>query len=318
MRGVVIGGIGGGGDAGLSLIIKEALNLKVDYVLSFLNCPSKRLPSIGERAYKGLWRVTVDDHPRLFEGKIRYVDPEIEKAYAVCTRESWPPIEKGLRWLMGREPFDLSFHADLGGDALIMGYEENLGSYKTDTLGKAALSWLAKEYGVKTILGVGNAGAEAWSLEELGATLEYLAENDAYLGFLEVSKENLMKARLLNALGKSGMLPLFIKAVEGARVISEDLYYLKPPIRVEPWYRYVLFFDVERLCELSPLCVEAMRRWHEGIRKWKRPPRPKELQKLFEHYARLKEGSEDEVRKRILEVIESRRFRAPRHANNSS
>ena len=51
-------------------------------------------------------------------------------------------------------------HADLGGDGVVSGYEESLGSYKADTVAMALLAQAARQMNVKSILAGGCVGCE--------------------------------------------------------------------------------------------------------------------------------------------------------------
>ncbi|UXD22238.1 hypothetical protein IPA_02805 [Ignicoccus pacificus DSM 13166] len=297
---VIIGGIGGGGDIGLALVLKDYLNLIPASVLSFLNCPSKKLPVPGKKAYKGLWIPSVE-HPRLFEAKLNVMEPNLS-VFAICTREHWNVVKRGLDYFMKLFDPKITLHTDLGGDAIVLGYESNFGSYKTDALGRAALHYLSTEYGVRVYLAVGNVGAEAWKLHELVAILKYLKEEGVFVGSILPSKESLVKAKLLASLGCSGMLPLYLNAVEGKKVVEERLCYLKPPIKIKPWYKYSLIFDLKELCELSPLCMKARREWIGGLKGWKSLEPPAKLKELLKYYEDM---GETDIENEILKIIES-------------
>ena len=61
-------------------------------------------------------------------------------------------------------------------------------------------------------------------------------------------------------------------SVKGLREVTLRRAYLACTYTIMPWYRYVVFIDTVRHCELSPLCKNA----RKGLRHWDPPPSPKD------------------------------------------
>jgi hypothetical protein len=102
-------------------------------------------------------------------------------------------------------------------------------------------------------------------------------------------------------MAESGMLPLYLQAVEGRREARIDMAYLHGAYRVEPWYKYMVFIDEAKHCSLSPICRAARGRGVEALRRWDRPKRPPRLEKI---YRRLRRAGEEALRRMITELLE--------------
>ncbi len=109
------------------------------------------------------------------------------------------------------------------------------------------------------------AGGGEIALLDLAAALSYLDEAGAILAAVEPSEESLWVARALLGLAESGMLPIYVQAVEGRRRARVDMAYLSSEYPAEPWYRYAIILDASRHCELSPLCTTALGRGVAGV-----------------------------------------------------
>ena len=62
---------------------------------------------------------------------------------------------EALDWLSENHDPELALHAEIGGDGLLTGFERNLGSYKTDTLARAALLMATESHGWGSYIAVG-------------------------------------------------------------------------------------------------------------------------------------------------------------------
>lgn len=310
---LVVGGLGGGGDVGLVAILVEDLGLqdRVSAVASFAKC------SPGDRGIPGR-RVTgalieVGPWPslgrRVFEDKLLRVAWWARRAYLICTRGPWSGVTEALEWIITEYSPDSVLHTDLGGDGLLLGYEGSLGSYKTDAVARAALAWASREHGTKSLIAVGGVGSEGGGGEldplDVAATLEYLDSKGAILAAMVPSRESLTVAKRLLGLAESGMLPLYIHAVEGKRKARIDAAYLHGEYEIKPWYKYTLILDATKHCTLSPLCRTAIGKGIQGISRWQRPEPPGELAKIQDRLKQaLQQRGEKAVEEAILSIIE--------------
>ena len=275
---VLVGGLGGGGDVGLAVVLAEDRGFKsrVSAVASFANCSSRHVPPGLRRVAGALYMVEegADLGRRVFEDKLPRVVPWARRVYIICAMDDWEAVVEGLEWLGSNHGVDCSLHADIGGDALMTGMEEGMGSYLVDAVARAALAYAAERLGWKSMIAVGAAGGEGGGgeipLEDLAATLKYLEDSGAILGALAPRRESLALAWTLLQRAESGMLPLYLQAASGARVARVNMAYLHGEYPVKPWYRYVLILDAQASCRASPLCTAAMGRGARGVAGWSR------------------------------------------------
>ncbi len=318
---LIVGGVGGGGDVGLAAILVEHYGLqgKVSAVVSFARCKTGKR-GVRRRVAGALVEVAASSGlgRRVFEDKLPMVAGWARRVYLVCTEDPWNGVEEAMDWVGAELAPGCSLHADIGGDALLLGYEEGLGSYRTDAVARAAIAYAARRHGIQAFLAVGAAGAEGGggeiALLDLAATLSYMDESGAILAAVQPSLESLWIARALLRLAESGMLPLYVQAVEGRKTARVDMAYLHGEYRIEPWYSYAIILDASRHCELSPLCKAALGRGVAGISRWskKRPDPPPRLSKIYRVLRRTaRQGGEDYLRWRITSVIEKHAARKP-------
>ena len=256
-------------------------------VTSFLNCSVGR-GRLGDLVVEGsLIRVPAGyfADKRVFEDKLPLVAPGLEgRVYGVCTRDPWESMVRGLRWLVGEYGPACMLHSDIGGDALLLGYEEGLGSYKTDTIARALLAEAAG-WGVRSLIAIGCLGCEGGGAELdvhwLAADLAYAAERGALVGVLDAPLPT-GEAEALLGLAESGMLPYLLAALEGRRRARISMAYLHGEYPVEPWHRLVFILDSGRHCSLSPLCAAARGRGVQALRGYaaRRPRPPSGLRRL--------------------------------------
>ncbi len=318
MAGVVVGGLGGGGDVGLASIIVEALGLgdRVAAVASFHRCWAGGSRGVGARVRGALVRITggVDLGRRVFEDKLQGIAGWAGEVYLVCLMEPWRSIAEAMEWLATRLEPDCILAADIGGDGLLLGYEKRLGTYIEDAVARAALAWASEQYGVESIVAVGGIGAEGGGgellLPDLYATVKYLEQKGIVLGGLAPGPRHTRVARRLLEMAESGMLPLYLAAVEGRRKTIIHRAYLRGEYVVKPWYRYVLFLDAENLCRHAPLCAAA-RRGEAALRKWRPPRPPHDYAKLYKEALRAaEEGRLEHLFTTLIERL-ARRHRLP-------
>ena len=81
------------------------------------------------------------------------------------------------------------------------------------------------------------------------------------MGAWTPSPEHATIAKRLLDHAESGMLPLYIAAVEGRREARVSMAYLHGTYEIKPWYKHIPILDAMTHCELSPLCKAA-----KGIR----------------------------------------------------
>jgi len=297
-RRVIVGGLGGGGDVGLASMIVEGFRLsnRVAAVVSFNRCLAGGPRGVGVRVKGALARVECgsDLGRRVFEDKLCRIADWAREAYLLCVEEPWKSILEGLEWAVERFSPDCIISADIGGDGVLLGYESMLGSYTTDAVARAALAWASREYSLRAIVAAGGIGAEGGGRElspaELYATISYLAEKGVVIGGWTPEPQHAATAHALLTMAESGMLPLYLAAVEGRSRVTVRQAYLSGVYEVKPWYKHVLFFDAARMCELSPLCAEASK-GKARLRKWRRPKPPQDYARLLKHALKLaKEG----------------------------
>lgn len=161
---------------------------------------------------------------RVFEDKLAKAGLWEGEVYLVCTNEAWKSIIEGLAWLVDKYSPECLISADIGGDEVLLGYEKKLGSYIIDTVAKAVLAWASREYGVKGVIAVGGIGAEgggtALNLLSLYATFSYLNKIGAILGAWAPEPSHITPAQALLHHAESGMLPIYLAAVEGRRTVE--------------------------------------------------------------------------------------------------
>lgn len=277
----IIGGIGGGGDVGLALILAaDVLRGNEIIVASFSRCSSKHFPSEKVRAALVRPAKGINYGPRFFEDKLVRLGISREKIYVICTKDSFENIVEGVEHLFSTANPDAVLYTDIGGDALLLGYESYLGSYITDTVARAALSKVATSHGLKPMLGIGAIGAEGGGgyldMEELVAGLVYLDEIGVVLGGYVPNQEAAWPAWELLNYTESGMLRLYLTALSGrvgeARINSA---YLKGrAVQLMPHHKYIVLLDTVRHCSASPICTSAIKGGREHLRAWERPRPP--------------------------------------------
>ncbi|MDK2383996.1 MAG: DUF1152 domain-containing protein, partial [Candidatus Korarchaeota archaeon] len=273
---IVVGGLGGGGDVGLAAVIVEDLGLadEVAAVVSFARCGSGRVPGGFRRVEGALY--DIDPRAglgrRFFEDKLAVIAGWARRVYVLCALSPWGDIVAGLEWITDNVGAPCSVHADIGGDGLVTGYEEGLGSYKVDTVAKAALAYAAEAYGWRPYIAVGAAGGEGGggeiTVEDLAATLSLLDNGGAIAGVFAPSRGSIYVAEALLAMADSGMLPLYLSAVRGVERARIHRAYLSGEYIVRRWYKYVIVVDAVKACEASPLCKAAKGRGVQGISRW--------------------------------------------------
>ncbi len=285
---VVIGGLGGGGDVGLALILAHELfraGYRV-YVVSFV--PYRVKDFGGERVSGALVRpVRVRNYGyRVFEDKLYKIGVPEDSVYVVCADDIYENVLEAMDWVARVLRPACTLHTDLGGDGLVLGYEEKLGSYATDTVARAALAYLERRWGIAARIGVGGLGAEGGGKEinmwELVADLYYLKDKGALLTVLEPDPTDAWIGHELLKYASSGMLPMYLHSLEGiVGLVRMKAAYLRGRYRIEPHYKYVFVLDALKHCELSPLCVEAGKSGLESVEGWVRRKPNDELYKLY-------------------------------------
>lgn len=290
MHHIAAGGLGGGGDVGLALSLLEAAHADLGrtVIASFLKC-NVDTDRLGDLALAGsLIRIPTGYFPsrRVFEDKIPLVEPRLEdRIYGICVKHDWKTLTEAIDKLADTYTIKQIHSSDIGGDSLILGYEEKLGSYKVDTAAKAVLAYASRELGVKTLITVAAVGAEGGGAELdhewLAAILLYLDSLGAVKGALPLEVHHLTIARKLLRYGDSGMLSFLVKSTGKpgkARICNA---YLCGEYEVKPWYRTVYLLDPEALCDASPLCRSAYGRGWHGLRTRPKTRPPRELVKMY-------------------------------------
>ena len=293
----LVGGLGGGGDVALALMLIRAAGISMEEVtvLSFLDC-SLRRDRLADLAVEGS---LIEIPPgsfgseRVFEDKLALEVPELNgRIYGICTRDRWEQMARGLEALVEVRRPRCTLHADLGGDGLVLGYEEGLGSFETDAVARALIYYISKELGVRSIVASGAVGAEGGGgeldPEWMAADIAFLRSKGALLGVTELREKELVLGYDLMRRASSGMLPLFLAASKGKRTMKVRIAYLRGEYELKPWYRYVFFLDARKHCELSPICLGAYKRGVRGAKEVaaKRRTPPTELTGLLKEVRR--------------------------------
>ena len=161
---LVVGGLGGGGDVALALMLARAMGVGDEdiAVASFLNCSAARSRLRALAVEGSLIRIPPNSlaDTRVFEDKLHLAVPGLRgRVYAICTRDPWSHMVQGLTRLLRDHRPGCMIHTDIGGDGAVLGYESSLGSYKTDTIAKALLAEAA-EHGVGSLVAVACLGCE--------------------------------------------------------------------------------------------------------------------------------------------------------------
>lgn len=318
--GVVVGGLGGGGDVGLAAVLVEDAGLqgRVEAVASFARCSARVAPPGLKRVRGALYAVApeADLGRRVFEDKLRSVAAWARRVYIICAEDPWDDIVEALEWLATNHRVSCTLHADIGGDGLLTGYERMLGSYKVDTVARAALAYAAERLGWRAVIAVGAAGGEGGGVEidhaELAVTLALLEERGAILGVVAPRPGSLWVADALLSRAESGMLPLYLQAARGAGRARINMAYLHGEYEVKPWYRYVILLDALRACRASPLCMAAMGRGLRGLSRWESTRREldRRVERLYERARRARQrGGSGGVEEEIMRVVERHRRR---------
>jgi len=271
---MVVGGLGGGGDVGLAAILAGYMlgNVKVVYA-SFASCRPHSYPG---RRIAGSLTEPLGHHPRDFEWALKQLLPDAE-VYRICLGSDEPgrAALEGLEWLHKSRSPCCSLHTDIGGDGLLTGFEAGLGSFKTDSLARAALAEASRRLGWRSLVAVGGLGLEGGKkrsllLHELAADLLYYEWRGALLGVVEPPREASWIAWSLLALNTvSVMLPLYAAALEGRREFYVEKGYSTGLHRIEWWARYVFVLDAAASCSVSPLCQAALQ-GRGALREWRR------------------------------------------------
>ena len=224
----------------------------------------------------------------MFEDKLPLIYPGLEgRIYAVCTRDTWRETMEGLMHLIDTYKPSCMLHADLGGDGLVTGYEETLGSYKTDTTARSLLAHTANHSGARRILAAGCTGCEGGgdelSDEWLAATLLYAEKHSALIGVTESSMDYTGEIKAFLALAESGMLPYYLGALRGKRTARINMAYLRGEYQVKPLHRKVYVLDTVKHCGISPICRKATGRGVEALRNYEKykPMPPRELRQIY-------------------------------------
>ena len=303
MKRVLLGGLGGGGDVGLALVLSQLLvGVEVVYA-SFARCSPGKYE--GVRVAGALF-VPARYHPRDFEWALHTLMPGTP-VYRICVKAAREEVMEALEWLHREYGPVCSLHADIGGDGLLTGFEEGLGSYTTDTLARAALVEASSWYGWRSLLAVGGLQLEggnrrALRLDEQVADLLYYKEKGALLGVVEPPGEAAALARALLNPGRemvSVMLPLYLASLEGRRKAVVARGYSTGVHRIDWWARYVFLLDNKKACMASPLCSAARVKWLEGLRRWRRPSPAKDY--LFA--LRQAKGNPEKKLRSLIEAL---------------
>ena len=289
---ITIGGLGGGGDVSLAILLARSAGLPLNRVVivSFHKCTVTR-GRLRDIAVKGaVIRIPKGYFPdkRVFEDKLPLIYPELEgRIYAVCTRDTWREMMEGLTHLIDTYKPSCMLHTDLGGDGLVTGYEDSLGSYKTDTVARALLAQATSHTGVRSILAAGCTGCEGGggelSDEWLATTLLYAEKQGALLGVTEPGREHIGEIQALLTLAESGMLPYYLAALRSKRTARINMAYLHGEYQVKPWHRLVYLLDTAKHCVISPICRQATGRGAEALRNYEKhkPRPPRELRQIY-------------------------------------
>ena len=289
---IIIGGLGGGGDVGLAFLLARTVGVPLDRIVvaSFHKCTVNRSRLEGIAVRGALIRIPKGYFPdkRVFEDKLPLIYPELEgRIYAVCTRDTWREMMEGLTHLIDTYKPSCMLHTDLGGDGLVTGYEDSLGSYKTDTMARSLLAHTAGHTGVRSILAVGCTGCEGGggelSDEWLAATLLYAEKQGVLIGVIEPSMDYIGEIEALLTLAESGMLPYYLAALRGKKTARISMAYLRGEYQVKPWHKLVYLLDTAKHCSISPICRRAPGRGAEALRNYEKhkPKPPRELRQIY-------------------------------------
>ncbi len=296
---LIVGGLGGGGDVVLALMMVKAAGIDFSdiSVLSFRGC-SIRGDRIKDLVVEGALievspqKGVIFASRRVFEDKIHLTGITPRGVYMICTKESWGDMVKGLRRVIEDHKPSCLFHTDVGGDSIVLGYEERLGSFKADTVARALLAHASRSYGVKSFIASAAVGAEGGgdelSLEWLAATLEFLRSKGALSAVTTLPNEvGDIGAEFLKY-ADSGMIPILLAAMRGRREAEIDMAYLHGRYEVRPWYRYVFVLDALKHCELSPLCKLALGHGIQALRNYRREKKvPPELKRYLRQVSKV-------------------------------
>ncbi len=264
---IVVGGLGGGGDVILALMILEAYNIGLGsvVVVSFNRCKTRARSFRDIRVEGALVRVPPGyfSSRRIFEDKLYLLEPGLgDRTYIICIGDGFDNVILGLEWIYRRYRPGILLHSDIGGDSLLMGYEEKLGSYKTDTVARASLAYLARRYGLKSYLAAGCVGCEGGGDElnhwELASNIEYAYRNGALVKAMVLPRQTLELGYRVLRYADSGMLPMLLAALRGVKTAEIHSAYLHGKYRIMPWYKCTFILDNEKYCFLSPLCRSLM------------------------------------------------------------
>lgn len=110
---IIVGGLGGGGDVGLALIVAFSLGLRGFVVASFSKCRSASIEA------KRIHGALVRPHPgrlgkRFFEDKLDALGVDPGRVYVICTRDSFPSVVDALEWVVEEYSPVAGFFADIG------------------------------------------------------------------------------------------------------------------------------------------------------------------------------------------------------------
>ena len=265
------GGLGGGGDIGLSVILLGGLEeiarrSREIVVVSFAGCRARESGSRVRGALVTPSRPT----DKNFELALRILVPQL-RTYTICTKEGWNSILEAVDYVASEISPSCWLASDIGGDGAVTGYESKHGSYKTDSIARAALAYASRRHGLRGIVAVGGLGLEgggrydSLDMNEMTATMMWHEKHKALLGVYTPSPRQASSARrLLNVKLPGGvepvsvMLPLFAAAVEGRGSIFIRKGYVTGLHRLYWWHRYVFLLDARRSCEDSPICQDTL------------------------------------------------------------
>ncbi len=302
METVILGGLGGGGDVGLAVILSHALrnNARVVFA-SFAGCSPEKY--LGERVAGSLF-IPRKYHPRDFEWALKTLNPTLP-VYRICIKTSGQEVLEGLEWLAREYSPACTLHCDIGGDGLLTGFEEKLGSYVIDTAARAILAEASRIHGWRSILAVGGLQLEGGrqrilSLHDLAADLLYYEKHNALPSIVEPPVEAAAKAKSLLGIRRgmvSVMLPLYIAALEKRRTVNIEKGYSTGIHSIDWWTRYVFLLDNTETCNLSPLCRIARDTWLSGLKKLSRLSPPRE-------YVWMRKKTQKNPEKMLKGVIE--------------
>ena len=206
METVIMGGLGGGGDVGLAVILSYTLRNDARVVFaSFAGCSPEKYP--GERAAGSLF-IPRRYHPRDFVWALKALNPDLP-VYRICMKTSEQEVLGGIDWLSREYSPACTLHCDIGGDGLLTGFEEKLGSYVIDTAARAILAEASRIHGWRSILAVGGLQLEggrqrALSLHDLVADLLYYEKHNALPSIVEPPVEAAADAKSLLGIKRGG------------------------------------------------------------------------------------------------------------------